>query len=178
MWWIIFGIMMMMIQSSQEWYIENHHLYREGNSSAPYYVHCINWYGMEIASRTVEGLWIKNIHEHIVHMKKNHFNTIRIPFALEGILCHNYDLPLPVGMVQACEPCRQENATSYQILDMILDTAFQNDMVVILDLHRLSFSKPSPQWFSSTFPIEDTLRGVSGKSILYGVLFLGVESEF
>jgi endoglucanase len=65
-------------------------------------------------------------------MKSLGFNTLRIPFAMEGVMSGNY---------------RHNGA--YDVLHTLFVECEQQNMSVILDLHRLFFHTTSPLWHSS-----------------------------
>lgn len=127
----------------------------------------MNWYGMEIPTRTVEGLWARDIPDHLGSMQEHGINTLRIPFALEGVLHGSYDQSLDPGLVDACASCPPD-VTPFQILDKILQETSQRGMAVILDLHRLVFNATSPSWHMRGFTEDDALRGWDAMLDRYG----------
>lgn len=150
---IIFGVFMAIVIRSHGWYIRNGRIYDDYSPGA-YRIKGMNWYGMEIANRVVEGLWVRDLPDYIQQIRQEGFNTLRIPFALEGVLTGSYGNPLPADLVSACASCPL-NATTWDILDMI----FNSGMNIILDMHRLNFSRTSPYWYNEWFSAADVLTG-------------------
>lgn len=147
--WVLF-ILLRMVNA---WKIQNHQIISSYDQSV-HTIKGINWYGMEINGRVVEGLWARDIIDYVTQMKQEGFNTLRIPFALEGILSGSYATPIDTGMISACISC-PTNATSWDILDIL----FQQDMNIILDLHRLNFSQTSPYWYNNFFSEDEVITG-------------------
>ena len=138
------------------WKIQNQQIVSSVVNPSIYTVRGINWYGMEINGRVMEGLWIRDITDHITQMKQEGFNTLRIPFALEGVISGSYATPLDASMISACTSCPC-NATAWDVLDIV----FHQDMNIILDLHRLNFSQTSPYWYNHFFSEDQVLMGWS-----------------
>jgi endoglucanase len=137
------------------WRIESGSIMSNNYSWSPYKIFGMNWYGMEIETRVMEGLWIRDIHSHISQMQNEGFNTLRIPLTLEGILHDHYNDPVHPDLISSCISC-PNHATSWEILDMIFDS----NLNIILDMHRLHFHSTSPYWYDGTsFTETDMIDG-------------------
>lgn len=117
----------------------------------------MNWYGMEIPTKTLEGLWARDIKEHISFMHELGFNTLRIPFTLQGVLDNWYDQAIDPSIISACTSC-PVGVSPFGILDLVMEEASAHQINVILDLHRLNFTITSPAWYTKTISVEDTFR--------------------
>ena len=98
----------------------------------------MNWFGMETEMHTLEGLYAFPVKEHIERMKGFGFNTVRVPFAMEGVWSGEYDKKQFEG-----------NKSSYDILHELFQSTQRYGMGVVLDHHRLFFKTTSPLWHSS-----------------------------
>lgn len=103
-------------------------------------IHGINWFGLETTQKTLEGLDVFPVFAHVERMKSFGFNTLRIPFAMEGVISGEYRL----------------HGAYNTLHTLFAECEFQN-MSIVLDLHRLFFYTTSPLWHSSlSVPIQDT----------------------
>lgn len=92
----------------------------------------VSWYGMETEVHHLEGLDVFDVETHMDRMSHFGFNTLRLPFAMEGVLSGVY-----------------ENNGAYDTLHKVFQSAERYPMGIILDLHRLFFHTTSPLWHSS-----------------------------
>ena len=99
----------------------------------------INWFGLETPQKMLEGLDVFPPAVHVQRMKSFGFNTLRSPFAMEGVLSEEY----------------RYNGAYDTLHTLFAECEFQN-MSIVLDLHRLFFYTTSPLWHSSvSVPIQD-----------------------
>jgi endoglucanase len=139
------------------YYIDNATLYRDDGQI--HHVHGINWYGMETDIRVFEGLWAHDMTFYFDLLSKKNFNTIRVPFALEGVLSSKYDEPVSPMYLSA--PYYQQNYSTYDIMDQMFQLGEQYSIDISMDLHRLHFHHTSQLWYDSTYTQEDMLYGWS-----------------
>lgn len=119
----------------------------------------INWYGMETSLRTLDGLYQRDLPDHLQQIQTAGFNTIRVPFAMEGVLEDSYHQPVPQDTIRQCPSCYPD--TPYQILDRFFSMASKRNIRVILDLHRLQFGISHPLWYNDRYNESQVLRGWS-----------------
>lgn len=105
----------------------------------------ISWFGFETPDFVVNGIWEHDMDFYFQTMKTLNINAIRIPFSAEWIY-YNADLYVDNDNVRADPACQHKKAI--EILDMVFDKALQNNMVILLDLHRLHKEYISELWYS------------------------------
>lgn len=92
----------------------------------------LNWFGLETDQHALEGLYAFPVRTHVQRMASFGFNTLRVPFAMEGVISGLY---------------RETGA--YDTLHDVFKACDEHNMSVVLDLHRLFFHTTSPLWHSS-----------------------------
>lgn len=151
-----FIIIIMMIWYSTSLYVKDAKLYNDDNGI--HRVHGLNWYGMETEIRVIEGLWEHDMRFYFDLMKQKHFNTIRIPFALEGILSFKYTQPISDNYVSA--HCH-DGCNTYDIMDQLFQLGHEYSIDIVMDLHRLHFHSTNQLWYDSVYTQDDMLYGWS-----------------
>lgn len=137
-------------------YIANQRIFHD--SSQHFHVKGINWYGMETPLRTLDGLYQRDLPDHVNQMQAIGFNTIRVPFAIEGVLDDRYSEPIPMDTIRQCHSC-SNGSTSYDVMDLLFSLVSERRMYVILDLHRLQFGISHPLWYNDRYNETDVLTG-------------------
>jgi endoglucanase len=107
----------------------------------------VSWFGFETETYTVHGLDERSYKEMLDHIKRLHYNTIRLPFSTQM-----FDpASEPVGIDYTLNP-ELKNLDSQQILDKIVDYAGEIELRIILDRHRIVSTEQSSLWYNEQYP--------------------------
>ncbi len=94
----------------------------------------VNWFGFETANHAPHGLWSRDYREMLRQIKVQGFNTIRIPFSLEALESSTTSgIDFGGGRNAALQ-----GKTPQQVMDIIIDEAGAQGLMVILDNHSLA----------------------------------------
>ena len=129
------------------WTTKNGHIYNDNGEQTN--IRGLSWFGFETQDFVVNGLWSHPLDWYLDLIKQNNFNVIRIPFSAEWIY-YNFDTIPNQGIISA-DPSSQ-GKTSIEILDALFDYTEKNDILIMLDLHRLHKEYISELWYS---PYDD-----------------------
>lgn len=94
----------------------------------------INWFGFETEYKNLMCTWSHPIDWHLKKMKTVDFNYIRLPFSVEFV--------------------REEN---WEAMDTFFQKAFDNDINVVLDCHRLHSTHQSAKPYDNVYTFDDFL---------------------
>lgn len=95
----------------------------------------INWFGYETEYKNLMCTWSHDIDWHLEKMKKVGFNYIRLPFSVEFVKDGVWDS-----------------------MDDFFQKAFDHDMNVVLDCHRLHSTHQSAKPYDSSYTFDDFLE--------------------
>lgn len=109
----------------------------------------LSWFGFETPDFVVNGLWQHDLDFYFSTMKDLNINAIRIPFSAEWVY-YNWDQYVDNQNVAADTTCKHKKAI--EIMDMVFEKALNNDIMILLDLHRLHKEYISELWYS---PYDD-----------------------
>ncbi len=91
----------------------------------------VNWFGFETANHVPHGLWNRDYKEMLAQIRANGFNTIRMPFSLEAL-----DSSSTSGITfGGGKNAELQGKTPAQAMDIIIDEAARNDLLILLDNH-------------------------------------------
>ena len=141
----ILFILLNLFKFNYSWYTDNGLIYNEMNNQTK--LRGISWFGFETQDYVVNGLWVHNMKWYIDLLKSNNFNVIRIPYSSEWIH-YNIDKYPDQGIISADQTLY--NKKSIEILDELFDYTEQNNILIMLDLHRLHKEYISELWYSPT----------------------------
>ncbi len=91
----------------------------------------VNWFGFETANHVPHGLWTRDYKDMLKQISLLGFNVIRLPFSLQA---------LNATTISGIDYGSGKNAalqgkTPQQVMDIIIDEAAKNNLMVILDNH-------------------------------------------
>ncbi len=94
----------------------------------------VNWFGFETANHAPHGLWTRDYIDMLAQIKQQGFNTIRLPFSLQA---------LASSTTSGIDYANGHNAalagkTPQQVMDVIIDEAAKQGLMVLLDCHSLA----------------------------------------
>ena len=94
----------------------------------------VNWFGFETANHAPHGLWSRDYKDMLRQIKQQGFNTIRMPFSLEAL-----ESATTSGIDYASgRNAALKGKTPQQAMDVIIDEAGRQGLMVILDNHSQS----------------------------------------
>ncbi len=94
----------------------------------------VNWFGFETANHAPHGLWTRDYIDMLTQIKQQGFNTIRMPFSLQALASNT---------TSGIDYANGRNAalagkTPQQVMDIIIDEAAKQGLMVLLDCHSLA----------------------------------------
>jgi endoglucanase len=114
----------------------------------------INWAGMQGLLRVPDGLHARTIESFVQQIQDLGFNLIRIPVSSESIQPNSMPTAITMTDPLLANP-DLAGSTSLQVLDAIINAAYQHRIRVILDRYRFragDTGPPPPTWYSNAFP--------------------------
>lgn len=114
----------------------------------------INWFGMEIDTHVPHGLWVRDYKQMLSHIKKLGYNLIRLPYSLEALSSSD---------ISAVDFSIGANAELYgktpiQVMDLIIQEAQKQGLLILLDSHCLKDGHISELWYGDGFTEEDWIN--------------------
>jgi endoglucanase len=111
----------------------------------------INWFGMETEVHVPHGLWIRDYQDILAQIKSLGYNVIRIPFSLNALQSSkingvNFDLGINKNL---------RNKTPLEVLDIIVQEAEKQGLMIILDCHRNNDQRIPELWYGDGFTEKD-----------------------
>ena len=106
----------------------------------------INWFGFEGKGAIVDGLWEHSMAQYCSMLVENGVNALRVPLAVDNVLSD----PKPTTSAWR-DPVASKLASSLAALDLLVSTAAQAGVLVLLDMHRLVgeiWPDPRGLWYS------------------------------
>jgi len=94
----------------------------------------VNWFGFETANHAPHGLWRRDHRDMLKQIRAQGFNTIRMPFSLE-MLESSTTSGIDYG---SGRNAALKGKTPQQVMDIIIDEAGDQGLMVILDNHSQS----------------------------------------
>ena len=106
----------------------------------------VNWFGFETHNHVPHGLWSRDYKSMLAQIKAQGFNTIRLPFSIQSIRSNGLDsVDFGGGRNSALQ-----GKTPLQAMDVIVDEARKQGLLVLLDLHSLPDDDVAhPLWYGS-----------------------------
>lgn len=104
----------------------------------------VNWFGLETANHAPHGLWTRDYIDMLRQIKQLGFNTVRLPFSLEAL-----ESSATSGIdYSGGRNAELEGKTPQQVMDIIIDEAGTQGLMVILDNHsQLDDGFMYPLWY-------------------------------
>jgi endoglucanase len=111
----------------------------------------VNWFGTETETHVPHGLWKRDYKEILAQIKSLGYNLIRLPYSLEALRSPNVNgIDFSIGSNKELE-----GKTPIQVMDLIIQEAQRQGLLVLLDNHRLSDQRISQLWYEDGFTEAD-----------------------
>ncbi|ETW03575.1 hypothetical protein H310_04988 [Aphanomyces invadans] len=122
----------------------------------------INWFGMDTAENVPFGLWANdqngtNIYEVVAFLSRHHFNSVRFPLNVRGILAN---APTNANLVNTYWNPSLDLTSYLGTVSSVVRALGSRGISVLLDLHYLSPTDKGDAWFSATTPETDSLAAI------------------
>ncbi|WP_017315299.1 cellulase family glycosylhydrolase [Mastigocladopsis repens] len=114
----------------------------------------INWFGMETETHVPHGLWKRDYKEILAQIGSLGYNLIRLPYSVEALRSHSVSgIDFSLGNNKELE-----GKTPIEIMDLIIQEAERQGLLVLLDSHRLSDKHISQLWYEDGFTEADWIN--------------------
>ncbi|MCX6390775.1 MAG: cellulase family glycosylhydrolase, partial [Solirubrobacterales bacterium] len=113
----------------------------------------VNWFGFETSNHAPHGLWSRDYKEMLAQIRAQGFNTIRLPFSLQAM---NSTTTSGIDYGNG-RNAALAGKTPQQVMDLIIDEAARDGLMIILDNHSTSDdSFMHPLWYGLGGFTEDS----------------------
>lgn len=114
----------------------------------------VNWFGMETETHSPHGLWKRDYKEMLAQIKELGYNMIRLPFSLSALSSSNASaIDFRIGSNQELY-----GKTPLEIMDLIVQEAERQGLLILLDCHRLNDKQIGELWYGDGFTEDDWLN--------------------
>jgi endoglucanase len=97
----------------------------------------VNWFGMETDLHVPHGLWQRDYKAMLAQIKQLGYNFIRLPFAVESLRSDQISgVDFTIGSNRDLE-----DKTPLEVMDLIVEAADRQGLMVLLDCHQLTNQK-------------------------------------
>ncbi|MBR8837413.1 MAG: glycoside hydrolase family 5 protein [Stigonema ocellatum SAG 48.90 = DSM 106950] len=111
----------------------------------------VNWFGMETESHAPHGLWRRDYKEMLAQIKSLGYNLIRLPYSVAGVRSPNVtNIDFNIG-----SNLELLGKTPLEVMDLIIQEAQRQGLLILLDNHRLNDLAISPLWYGEGFTEAD-----------------------
>jgi endoglucanase len=111
----------------------------------------VNWFGMETETHAPHGLWLRDYKEMLSQIKSLGYNTIRLPYSVEALRNTNVSaINYTIGSNKELE-----GKTSLEIMDLVVQEAERQGLMIVLDSHRLSDKRIPELWYGDGYTEAD-----------------------
>lgn len=114
----------------------------------------VNWFGMETETHTPHGLWQRDYKEMLAQIKSLGYNSIRLPFAVEALRSDKISgVDFSIGANKELE-----GKTPLEVMDAVIQEAEKNNLLIILDSHRLNVKRIPELWYGDGYTEADWIN--------------------
>ncbi|AFZ01969.1 cellulase family glycosylhydrolase [Calothrix sp. PCC 6303] len=111
----------------------------------------LNWFGMETESHAPHGLWKRDYQEMLSQMKILGYNVIRFPYSVEALRSTEVrSIDYNIG-----RNAELQGKTPLEVMDLVIQAAEKQGLLILLDSHRLSDKRIPPLWYGDGFTEAD-----------------------
>ncbi|MEL7246129.1 MAG: cellulase family glycosylhydrolase, partial [Cyanobacteria bacterium J06573_2] len=114
----------------------------------------VNWFGMETETHAPHGLWKRDYQEMLMQIKSLGYNMIRLPYSVEALRSSEFSgVDFSIGRNRELE-----GKTPIQIMDVIVAEAQRQDLLILLDSHRLNDKRIPELWYGDGYTEADWIN--------------------
>ena len=111
----------------------------------------VNWFGMETESHAPGGLWKRDYKEMLAQIKSLGYNLIRLPYSVAGVRSPSVSgIDFKIG-----SNLELQGKTPLEVMDLIIQEAERQGLLILLDSHRLNDRRISELWYGDGFTETD-----------------------
>lgn len=114
----------------------------------------VNWFGIETESHAPHGLWTRDYKDMLRQIKGLGYNVIRVPFSLASLESPAVrDIDYSIGA-----NAELQGKTPLEVLDALILAAEEQDLMILLDCHRLNDRFIPPLWYDEVYSEADWIE--------------------
>lgn len=107
----------------------------------------VNWFGMESDIHVPHGLWARDYKEMLAQIKSLGYNVIRLPYSVQGLSSSTISgVDFSIGNNKDFQ-----GKTPLQVMDIIIQEAARQGLLILLDSHRLNDYSIPELWYGDGF---------------------------
>ncbi len=111
----------------------------------------VNWFGMETELHVPHGLWTRDYKDMLAQIKRLGYNVIRLPFSVQALRSPNISgIDFSIGSNN-----NLQGKTPLQVMDIVIEEAAQQGLLILLDSHRLNDATIPELWYGDGFTEAD-----------------------
>jgi len=111
----------------------------------------VNWFGIETETHAPHGLWKRDYKEMLGQIKSLGYNVIRLPYSVQSLRASNITgIDFSIGSNQELQ-----GKSPLEVMDSIIQEAGRQDLLVLLDSHRLNDQRIPELWYGDGFTEAD-----------------------
>lgn len=113
----------------------------------------VNWFGFETDTHVVHGLWARDYKDMLGQIADEGYNVIRLPWSVAGIRSSS------ISSVNTSLGANADmaGATSLEAMDLVIEAAEDEGLMVLLDNHRLNDAYIPELWYGDGYTEQDWL---------------------
>ena len=114
----------------------------------------VNWFGMETETHTPHGLWKRDYQQMLMQIKSLGYNMIRLPYSVQGLRSSEISgVDFSIGKNRELE-----GKTPIEVMDVIVEEAQRQDLMILLDSHRLNDERIPELWYGDGYTEADWIN--------------------
>lgn len=111
----------------------------------------VNWFGIETETQAPHGLWVRGYKEMLAQIKGLGYNLIRLPYAVQSLRATTISgVDFNIGSNRDLE-----GKTPLEVMDLIIQEAERQGLLILLDSHRLNNQRIPELWYGDGFTEAD-----------------------
>jgi endoglucanase len=120
-------------------------------SGQPILLRGVNWFGIETENHVPHGLWARDYKDMLAQIKSQGYNLIRLPYAVQSFRSTSISgVDFSIGSNRDLQ-----GKTPLQVMDLIIQEANRQGLLVLLDSHRLNDQRIPELWYGDGFTEAD-----------------------
>ena len=114
----------------------------------------VNWFGIETDKHAPHGLWKRDYKEMLSQIKSLGYNMIRLPYSVQSLRASELSgIDFSIGTNQELY-----DKSPLEVMDEIIKEAERQELLILLDSHRLNDQRIPELWYGDGFTEEDWLE--------------------
>jgi endoglucanase len=114
----------------------------------------VNWFGIETETNAPHGLWKRDYKEMLATISSLGYNMIRLPYSVQALQSSNVSgIDFSIGNNKDLE-----GKTPLEVMDLIIQEAERQGLLILLDSHRLNNERIPELWYGDGFTEADWIN--------------------